>query len=130
MASRLDSSSTLSQVQQWWQSGPDNTPGIMATLKEYITIPNQSPGFDPDVLTNGHQDKAVDLLTGWARAQMGLIKGLKVEVVREEGLTPVIFMEVPSVGEVDDTILMYGHCDKQVEKQALTPTSPSLTRLL
>lgn len=113
MSSKLSASSTLSQVQSWWSQGLQNTPGILATLKEYISIPNQSPGFDPDVLTNGHQDKAVSLLSQWAERQAAIIEGLKVEVVRIEGLTPVILCEVPARGGVNDTVLMYGHMDKQ-----------------
>ena len=113
MAASLDNPKTLEQVKEWWTTGPNNTTGILATLKSYISIPNQSPGFDPDVLTNGHQDAAVDLLTSWAKAQAPLIPGLTVEVHCEPGLTPVILCEIPATPGLHDTVLMYGHMDKQ-----------------
>jgi acetylornithine deacetylase/succinyl-diaminopimelate desuccinylase-like protein len=56
-------------------------------------------------------DKAVAQLSGWASAQE--IPGMTVEVVRIEGRTPLIFIEVPGSG--DDCVLLYGHLDKQPE---------------
>ena len=117
MSSAIDTGAALKQVTRWWTTGNDHnsTAGILPTLKEYIAIPNQSPAFDPDVYTNGHQDKAVSLLVGWAEGQQPLIKGLKVRVERMEGLTPVIVCEIPATSQAaaDDTVLMYGHMDKQ-----------------
>jgi acetylornithine deacetylase/succinyl-diaminopimelate desuccinylase-like protein len=56
-------------------------------------------------------DAATDLLADWARKQP--IKGMKVEVVRLEGRTPLIFVEID--GQGDDCVLLYGHLDKQPE---------------
>ena len=117
MSSALDTGAALKQVLQWWTVGNshNSTPAILPTIKEYIAIPNQSPAFDPDVLTNGHQDKAVELLVNWAEGQKPLIQGLQIRVERIEGLTPVIVCEVPatSTEAAEDTVLMYGHMDKQ-----------------
>ncbi|MFG0319844.1 MAG: M20 family metallopeptidase [Planctomycetota bacterium JB042] len=84
---------------------------IVPTLCDYIKIPNKSPLFDKDWQANGHMDRAVALIEGWCKEQE--IDGLTVEVVRLEGRTPLIYMEVP--GEGDDTVLLYGHLDKQPE---------------
>jgi acetylornithine deacetylase/succinyl-diaminopimelate desuccinylase-like protein len=84
---------------------------IVPQLTEYIKIPNKSPLFDPNWEANGHMDKAVELIEGWCREEP--IEGLTVEVVRLEGRTPLIYMEIP--GETDDTVLLYGHLDKQPE---------------
>ncbi len=69
-------------------------------------------------------DKAVALIEAWCRKQP--VVGLKLEVVRLQGRTPVILMEVP--GEGDDTVLLYGHLDKQPEmsgwRQGLSPWTP------
>jgi acetylornithine deacetylase/succinyl-diaminopimelate desuccinylase-like protein len=44
------------------------------------------------------------------------VPGLKLEVVRLEGRTPVIFFEVPATkAGSTHTVLMYGHLDKQPE---------------
>ena len=58
-------------------------------------------------------DEAVKLMEAWARPQLEAFAGATLEVVRLAGRTPVIFIEVP--GEGDDTVLLYGHLDKQPE---------------
>lgn len=84
---------------------------IVPELTEYIRIPAKSPHFDPKWAENGHIDAAVAHIERWCRAQD--IAGLTVEVVRLEGRTPLIYMEVPGTG--DDCVLLYGHLDKQPE---------------
>jgi acetylornithine deacetylase/succinyl-diaminopimelate desuccinylase-like protein len=84
---------------------------IVPALVEYIKIPNKSPAFDPDWEKNGHMRRAMDLLVAWCREH--LLPGARVEAVQLPGRTPVLCLEVP--GEIDDTILLYGHMDKQPE---------------
>jgi acetylornithine deacetylase/succinyl-diaminopimelate desuccinylase-like protein len=84
---------------------------IIPTITEYIRIPNKSPYFEADWQKLGHMDRAVALIEAWCRARD--IKGLSVEVVRLPNRTPLIFMEIPGTGE--DTVLLYGHLDKQPE---------------
>lgn len=88
---------------------------IVPQLVEYIRIPNKSPMFDADWQANGHMDRAVALLEGWARAQP--LPGMQVEVVRLPGRTPLIFIDIPAAngGRDDDCVLLYGHLDKQPE---------------
>ena len=88
---------------------------IVPQLIEYIRIPNKSPMFDADWVEHGYMDAAVELMEGWARAQP--IPGMQVEVVRLEGRTPLIFIEIPAAngGSDDDCVLLYGHLDKQPE---------------
>ncbi len=102
---------------------------IVPMLQAYIAIPNKSPAYDPDWAAHGHMDAAVALIADWCRAQELL--GLTVEVVQlhdEHGTprTPVIFMEIP--GSIDDTVLLYGHLDKQPEmtgwREDLGPWKP------
>ena len=84
---------------------------VVPTLIEYIKIPNKSPAFDPDWERNGHMNKAMELIVAWCRKQA--IAGMQIELVRLPGRTPLLFIDVP--GEVDDTVLLYGHMDKQPE---------------
>ena len=84
---------------------------IVPELVEYIKIPAKSPGFDPDWEKNGYLEDATQLIFGWCKKQP--IEGMSCEIVRLPGRTPLIFMDIP--GEGDDTILMYGHLDKQPE---------------
>ena len=84
---------------------------IVPSLTEYIRIPNKSPLFDASWQSAGHMDKAVQLIETWCKAQE--VEGVSIEVVRLEGRTPLLFMEI--AGQNDDTIMMYGHYDKQPE---------------
>jgi len=86
---------------------------IVPALTEYIRIPNKSPAFDPQWAEHGYMRDAVALLEGWARAKIAGIAGATLEVVQIEGRTPVIFIELP--GASRDTVLLYGHLDKQPE---------------
>jgi len=88
---------------------------IVPQLVEYIRIPNKSPMFDADWVQHGYMDDAVKLMERWAKAQT--IPGMQVEVVRLEGRTPLIFIDVPAAngGSNEDCVLLYGHLDKQPE---------------
>jgi acetylornithine deacetylase/succinyl-diaminopimelate desuccinylase-like protein len=87
---------------------------ILPSITEYIRIPNKSPAFDPKWAEHGHMDKAVALMEKWAREKIAAIKGATLEVIRLEGRTPLIYMDLPG-NKNDDTVLLYGHLDKQPE---------------
>ena len=84
---------------------------VLPTLMRYIEIPAKSPSFDPQWAEHGHIDRAVALIEDWCRRRP--IEGLKIETVRLPGRTPLIVLEVP--GSSAETVLLYGHCDKQPE---------------
>ncbi len=86
---------------------------VVGKLTEYIRIPNKSPMFDAQWVEHGYMDQAVALLEGWARAQP--IAGMQLEVVRLPGRTPLIFADIPASGVSSETVLLYGHLDKQPE---------------
>jgi len=86
---------------------------VIPTLVEYIRIPNKSPAFDPEWEQHGYMRDAVALLERWARDRIAPLEGATLEVVQLKGRTPVIFIDIP--GEGSDTILLYGHLDKQPE---------------
>ena len=103
------------------------TSSIVPTLVDYIRIPNKSPMFDAEWRTHGHMAKAVDLLAGWAKQH--LPDGATLEVVQLGDRTPVIVIEVPATGgRSGDTVLLYGHLDKQPEmtgwREGLGPWTP------
>ncbi len=106
----MDSAKIASFVGEAWDGE------IVPKLVEYIRIPNKSPMFDSSWQTHGFMDAATDLLADWARKQP--IAGMKLEVVRLTGRTPLIFIEIPAFGTStpsDDCVLLYGHLDKQPE---------------
>ena len=87
---------------------------IVPALMHYIEIPAKSPMFDADWAMNGHVDRVVRDAAAWVEGKK--VAGLKLEVVRIEGRTPVILFEVPSTKPGStDTVVMYGHLDKQPE---------------
>jgi len=114
----LDLASVSRFVDDVWEQS------IIPCLHDYIRIPNKSPLFDPDWAAHGHMEQAVQLLEAWCRTQA--IEGLSVEVVRLPGKTPVLLAEV--AGDGDDTVLLYGHYDKQPEFEGwaadLSPWEP------
>lgn len=109
-----------SYIDKVWQES------IVSQLIEYIKIPNKSPLFDANWQQNGYMDQAVDLISLWAEAH--LPHNAKLEVIRLEGRTPLLLIDVP--GQVDDTIVLYGHLDKQPEmtgwEDGLGPWQPVL----
>jgi acetylornithine deacetylase/succinyl-diaminopimelate desuccinylase-like protein len=107
VAQMMDVARTRKFVDQCW--GDE----VVPTLVEYIKIPNKSPSFDPDWAAHRFMDEAVALFERWARAKLSSLPGATLEVVRLPGRTPVIFIDVP--GEGGQTVLLYGHLDKQPE---------------
>ncbi|HEX3481474.1 MAG TPA: M20 family metallopeptidase [Kofleriaceae bacterium] len=102
---------------------------IVPTLVDYIKIPNKSMMFDPEWRAHGYMDQATEMFAAWARTQ--LPSGATLEVVRLGERTPVIFIDIPGTGgRADDTVMLYGHLDKQPEmigwRDGLGPWTPVL----
>jgi len=105
---------------------------IVPALTDYIAVPAKSPMFDADWQRSGFIDRVVRDAASWVEARK--VPGLKLEVVRIEGRTPVIFFEVPASAGAGtrpvsaDTVVMYGHLDKQPEftgwRKDLGPWTP------
>ena len=111
----MDQQIAQSFIDDIWDSS------IVPELIEYIKIPAKSPHFDADWAENGYVEQAVQQIFSWCQTQD--VKGVEMEIVRLEGRTPLIFMEIEAYGakpdgaDPDDTILMYGHLDKQPEME-------------
>ena len=103
----MDFSKTTSFLDRIWDDE------IIPVLTDYVRIPNKSPAFDADWQKHGHMETVVTMFADWARAKLAQFPGSSLEVVRLEGRTPLIFMEIP--GSSPGTVLMYGHLDKQPE---------------
>jgi acetylornithine deacetylase/succinyl-diaminopimelate desuccinylase-like protein len=95
----------VNSVGQFWDDS------IVPALSEYIRIPAKSPHFDRDWHEHGYIESALQLAVKWCQANP--LRGMRLEVVRLEGRTPVLFVEVP--GEKPGNVLIYGHLDKQPE---------------
>jgi acetylornithine deacetylase/succinyl-diaminopimelate desuccinylase-like protein len=112
------------RLQQYVAEVWDNS--IVPALCEYIRIPNKSIHFDPQWAEHGHMDRAAQLMHDWC--ETNALPGMKIEIVRLPGRTPLLFIDVPGRG--DDTVLLYGHMDKQPEftgwGEGLAPWTPVL----
>ncbi len=98
----------LERVSQAWDTD------ILPQLTEYIAIPAKSPMFAPDWEQQGLLDTVVRNAATWVEAQK--VAGLTLEVVRLPGRTPVLFFEVAATQAASSqSVLMYGHLDKQPE---------------
>ncbi len=104
----LNAPQVLSEVSSTWDDS------IVSELTDYIAIPAKSPMFDADWVANGFIDTVVRNTATWIEAQK--VPGLTLEIVRLPGQTPVLFFEVAATrSNALQTVLMYGHLDKQPE---------------
>ncbi len=100
---------------------------IVPALTDYITIPAKSPMFDAQWAEHGLLDRVVRDAATWVEGRK--VAGLTLEVLRLEGRTPVIFFDIPATkADASDTVLLYGHLDKQPEfngwRRDLGPWTP------
>ena len=104
----MNSTALLSAISTHWDSE------IVPQLTDYVRIPAKSPHFDPQWAANGHIERVIRLAETWAVKQP--VHGLKVEIVRLPGRTPLLYFDIPANGkDGDGSILLYGHLDKQPE---------------
>ena len=99
----MDAAAVNEYVSRAW------TDDVLPALDAYIRIPNVSPAYAPDWAAAGHMAAAASLIRDWIAARD--VPGASVEVVELPGRTPIILVDVP--GASDDTVLLYGHLDKQ-----------------
>jgi acetylornithine deacetylase/succinyl-diaminopimelate desuccinylase-like protein len=110
----------MKKIAQFWDDA------IVPALVEYIKIPAKSPHFDKAWQKNGYIDAAVELAAAWVKKHP--VAGMKLEVARLEGRTPLLFVEVEGSGK--GNVLLYGHLDKQPEmtgwREGTGPWTPVL----
>src|SRR5688572_18696317 len=120
----MDANRLKQFVDPFWEDS------ILPSITEYIRIPNKSPAFDPQWVEHGYMEDAVKLMEKWARGKLPALAGATLEVVRLPGRTPLIYIDVPAAngGRADDTVILYGHLDKQPEfsgwNEGLGPWQP------
>ena len=101
----MDKDLAISLTDEEWEKS------IIPELVEYIRVPNKSPAFDPDWQSNGFMEQVVDQFVAWSQHQN--IEAMELDVIRLPKRTPLIFIDIP--GDTENTVLLYGHLDKQPE---------------
>lgn len=131
----LDSQAVGALVDERWRTS------IVPELQRYIAVPAKSPAFDPAWADHGYLDAVLRQAADWVQAQR--IPGLQLEILRLQQAdgqprTPVLFFEIPASAGRDgspapasgETVLMYGHLDKQPEfngwRSDLGPWTPKI----
>lgn len=131
----LDSQAVGALVDERWRTS------IVPELQRYIAVPAKSPAFDPAWADHGYLDAVLRQAADWVQAQR--ISGLQLEILRLQQAdgqprTPVLFFEIPASAGRDgspapasgETVLMYGHLDKQPEfngwRSDLGPWTPKI----
>ena len=116
----MTAAATSSRIAEFWDQA------IVPTLVEYIRIPAKSPQFDAEWRAHGHIDAAVGLAERWCRRYP--VPGMKLEVLRLPGRTPLLLLEIPATRPDLETVIVYGHLDKQPEmtgwRAGLGPWTP------
>ena len=107
----LDAAQVLTDVSRSWDED------IVHRLHDYVEVPAKSPSFDPQWAQHGLLHRVLHDAADWVRAQH--VPGLQLEIIELPGRTPVLFFEVPATRAASEgtqqTVLMYGHLDKQPE---------------
>lgn len=112
-ATAFDAERALSQVSAQWDAD------ILPQLRDYIAIPAKSPAFDADWAANGYIAAVVRNAADWVQAQK--VPGLQLEIIQLNNAdgtprTPVLYFEIAATrADAQQTVLMYGHLDKQPE---------------
>src|SRR2546423_3700408 len=95
----MTAAAASSRIAEFWDDA------IVPALVEYIRIPAKSPHFDRDWEKHGHIEAAVKLAAAWCEKHA--VAGMKLEVQRLPGRTPVLLIEIPSTGKDSAPVLMY-----------------------
>lgn len=128
-AQTIDTALLYDDISQVWDQD------LVGQISDYIEIPAKSPAFDHNWAQHGYIQTVMQRAAQWIRAQR--IEGLTLEVIQIGQRTPVLFFEVDSTRRsteatpyTDQTVLMYGHLDKQPEfngwRTGLGPWQPKL----
>jgi acetylornithine deacetylase/succinyl-diaminopimelate desuccinylase-like protein len=101
----MNKEQTEKNVDEYWESW------FVPGLSDFIAVPNLTTMVDPEYLTNGLVEKAIELVDGYINKLQ--IQGMTRKIYRaENGLPLVVYVVEPSQG-VTKNLLVYGHLDKQ-----------------
>jgi acetylornithine deacetylase/succinyl-diaminopimelate desuccinylase-like protein len=139
LRTKPDTARTKKFIEEEWRAERAKKSPLIQSLEDFIKIPNLSPAFEANWADSGHADAAAKLLLDSVETlkRRWIGRGVKSNDIRAEILggrdrpvyneagerrTPALLVKIPATGyAAADTILIYGHMDKQPE---MNPWSP------
>lgn len=103
----LNKETTVKFIDNFWDQE------IIPSLSEYIKIPCKTPALDSEWKENRYLHQASELIANWIKKQN--LPNATVEILQIPERTPFILVEIP--GQIDNTVLFYGHFDKMPESE-------------
>ena len=101
----IDSVKTKQYIHSQWDSW------YVAGLADFIRVPNLTPMVDPNYLTNGLVEQAIELVDSYINKLN--IQGLSRTIIKNQKGVPLVCYVVEATGDCKKNMMMYGHLDKQ-----------------
>lgn len=103
--SNVDKAATDTNIEAKWDDW------YVKGLSEFIRVPNLSPNYDAEFLTNGLIEQCMELVDTYVQELQ--IEGLSKKVFQPEGSVPLIVYVIEPTQGCTKNVMMYGHLDKQ-----------------
>jgi len=103
--SSVDKAATDRNIDEKWDDW------YVKGLSDFIRVPNLSPNYDADFLTNGLIEQAIELVDNYIQ-QLG-VEGLSRQIFKPEGSCPLVVYVVEPTQDCAKNVMLYGHLDKQ-----------------
>ena len=118
--STVDKAATDRNIDEKWDDW------YVKGLSDFIRVPNLSPNYDAEFLTNGKIEEAMELVDNYINQLQ--IEGLSKKVFQPEGSCPLVVYVVEPTHGSEKNVMLYGHLDKQPWMdgwaEGLAPTEP------
>ena len=100
----MNKDKTLEYVSSQWDSW------YVAGLGDFVRVPNLTTMVDPEFLTNGLIQKAMECVDNYINKLE--IKGLSKQIFHKDGMPLICYVVEPTQG-CTKNVMFYGHLDKQ-----------------
>lgn len=95
-------------------------------LCDFIRVPNLSPNYDAEFLTNGKIEQAMEVVDNYINQLQ--IEGISKRVFQPAGSAPLVVYVIEGTQGCTTNVMLYGHLDKQPWMdgwdEGLSPTEP------
>ena len=103
--STVDKAQTEANIEAKWDDW------YVKGLSDFIRVPNLSPNYDAEFLTNGRIEESMVLVDNYVNQLE--IAGISKKIFQPEGSVPLVVYVIEPTHGCTKNIMMYGHLDKQ-----------------